>query len=58
MKAKYVIIFSHFRLREITSSLRKQNAILEELRDIYIDKKRRPANDEPAEIPNTTEFYV
>ncbi|KAM7438709.1 Transient receptor putative cation channel subfamily A member 1 [Porites harrisoni] len=45
-------------LREITSSLRKQNAILEELRDICIDKKRRPANDEPAEIPNTTEFYV
>lgn len=53
-----MIIFSHFRLREITSSLRKQNAILEELRDICIDKQRRPANDEPAEIPNTTEFYV
>ena len=52
------IVFNSTRLRDITSSLRKQNAMLEELRDIFLDKKRRPKRDEPAEDPNMTEFYV
>ncbi|XP_078365223.1 transient receptor potential cation channel subfamily A member 1-like isoform X2 [Oculina patagonica] len=46
-------------LREITSSLKKQNAMLEELREIFTDKKRRPKRDEPVEeASDTTEFYV
>ncbi|XP_058971642.1 transient receptor potential cation channel subfamily A member 1 isoform X2 [Pocillopora verrucosa] len=46
-------------LREITSSIKKQSALLEELRDIFMDKKRRPKREEPAEqYPDGTEFYV
>jgi len=47
------------RLREITSSLKKQSAILEEIREIFTDKKRRPKRDEPMEeAKDITEFYV
>ncbi|KAJ7374941.1 Transient receptor putative cation channel sub A member 1 [Desmophyllum pertusum] len=52
-------------LKEITSSLKKQNAMLEDLREIFMDKKRRPKRDEPveatfveAEPADGTEFYV
>jgi len=45
-------------LKDITSSLRKQNALLEELRDIFVDKRRRPKQDEQAEYRDTTEYYV
>lgn len=46
-------------LREITSSLKKQSAMLEEIREIFTDKKRRPKRDEPMEeASDTTEFYV
>jgi len=46
-------------LREITSSLKKQSAMLEELREIFTDKKRRPKRDEPMEeAKDITEFYV
>lgn len=45
-------------LRDITSSLRKQNAILEEFRDIFLDKKRRANREHAAEAPNMMEFYV
>lgn len=46
-------------LREITSSLKKQSALLEDLRDFFMDKKRRPKREEPAEqYPDGTEFYV
>lgn len=46
-------------LREITSSLKKQSAMLEEIREIFMDKKRRPKRDEPMEeATDITEFYV
>jgi len=45
-------------LKDITSSLRKQNVLLEELRDILVDKRRRPKQDEQAEYRDTTEYYV
>lgn len=59
----YVGCFSFFlffiRLREITSSLKKQSAMLEEIREIFTDKKRRPKRDEPMEeAKDITEFYV
>ena len=53
----YYLFF--FRLREITSSLKKQSAMLEEIREIFTDKKRRPKRDEPMEeATDITEFYV
>ena len=59
----YYLFFN--RLKEITSSLKKQNAMLEDLREIFMDKKRRPKRDEPveatfmeAEPADGTEFYV
>ena len=46
------------RLREITSTLKKQSAMLEELRDIFLDKKRRPKREEVMNGDESTEFYV
>ena len=55
----FALIICFARLREITSSIKKQSALLEELRDIFMDKKRRPKREEPAEqYPDGTEFYV
>ncbi|XP_074616344.1 transient receptor potential cation channel subfamily A member 1-like isoform X1 [Acropora palmata] len=45
-------------LRELTSALRKQNAILEEFRDVFLDKKRRTTREQSTDDPNMMEFYV
>lgn len=54
-----LVVLFFIRLREITSSLKKQSAMLEEIREIFTDKKRRPKRDEPMEeAKDITEFYV
>lgn len=45
-------------LKELTSALRKQNAILEEFRDVFLDKKRRTTREQSTDDPNMMEFYV
>ncbi|XP_015766930.1 PREDICTED: transient receptor potential cation channel subfamily A member 1-like [Acropora digitifera] len=45
-------------LKELTSALRKQNAILEEFRDVFLEKKRRTTREQSTDDPNMMEFYV
>ena len=47
------------RLKEISAHLKKNSAILEELRELLLDKKRRMNFQEDApEGSDRTEFYV
>lgn len=54
----FSLAFEKLRLKELTSALRKQNAILEEFRDVFLDKKRRTTREQSADDPNMMEFYV